>query len=674
MLKRSFPFILLIILLISGAAYSGKGTTMVFAAAPEGERQFIEPHAPPLQEEDDEGPDIILMIEIAIGLLFIASLVGILTERSRVPYTVGLVLIGLVLSIRAPLEISVSPELFLGLLVPPLIFEAAFHVKAKDLIKDIIPILSLAIPGVLLTTFLVGGVLSWGTNFTLSSALVFGSLIAATDPVAVVALFRTLGVPKRLLLLVEGESLFNDGTAIVIFNLMVTIAITGSFSISDSVFNFFTTAGGGLIVGLLLGSIVSRAISMINNSLIETTLTSVLAFGSYIIAEQFHVSGVLSVVAAGIVSGNLGPSRMSPTTRVLVFSFWEYAAFLANSFVFLLIGIQTDLSILLSNWYAILWAILAVLVARAVSVYGLSWLGMKIPKNYKHVIYWGGLRGAISLALALSLPAALGPVREEIQAMAFGVVLFTLLVQGLTMKPLIRRLGLTMRDEGQAEYERRHARAVMARTAYDRLNEMYKDGLLSRHVWEAMAEPLKQHAEALADAVSRSMLNNPELETRIFESALQEILTAQRGALQDQMREGKISEEVYSQLVNEVDIALMENQSPFVKLLERPDKQKITKMMAIIIQETDFEDVTALLNRSGFSATRLASTGGFLGRRNATLLIGIPEGKDEDIKKLLSQTSIKTIEQDDQTSPKGEQIRHHGTTTFTFNVERFEEI
>lgn len=674
MLKRSFVFPFLIILLLSSLALFAAGNSPVYAAGPVEGAQPSVSGSFLLQEEEEEGPDIILMIEIAIGLLFIASLVGILTERSRVPYTVGLVLIGLVLSIRTPQEINVSPELFLGLLVPPLIFEAAFHVKAKDLFKDIIPILSLAIPGVLLTTFLVGGVLSWGTKFALSSALVFGSLIAATDPVAVVALFRTLGVPKRLLLLVEGESLFNDGTAIVIFNLMVTIAITGTFSISDSIFNFFTTAGGGLIVGLLLGSIVSRAISMINNSLIETTLTSVLAYGSYIIAEQFHVSGVLSVVAAGIVSGNLGPSRMSPTSRILVFSFWEYAAFLANSFVFLLIGFQTDLSILISNWYAILWAILAVLVARAVSIYGLSWLGMNIPKKFKHVVYWGGLRGAISLALALSLPAALGPVREEIQAMAFGVVLFTLLVQGLTMKPLIRRLGLTLRDEGQAEYERRHARAVMARTAYDRLNEMYRDGLLSRHVWTAMAEPLKQHAEALADAVSRSMQDNPELETKIFESALQEILTSQRGVLQEQLREGKISEEVYSQLVNEVDIALTENQSPFVKLLASPDKQNITKMMAIIIQETDFEDITALLNRSGFSATRLASTGGFLGRRNATLLIGIPEGKDEDIKKLLSQTSIKSLDSSERSSLNKPQIQHHGTTTFTFNVERFEEI
>ena len=346
-------------------------------------------------EEPVEETNVILVIEIAVGLLLTASLVGIATERLRVPYTSGLVLIGLIIALIGQIDINVSPQLFLGLLVPPLIFEAAFQVKARDLIRDLAPILSLAIPGVLLTTFLVGGVLFWGTNFSLITALLFGSLIAATDPVAVEALFRSLGVPKRLQLLIEGESLFNDGTAIVVFNLMVTIAVTGYFNLGESIINFIIVAGGGLIIGFILGLLISLAISQIDNPLIETTLTTVLAFGSYILAEQFHVSGVLAVVAAGLVSGNLGPSRMSPTSRILVFNFWEYAAFLANSFVFLLIGLQINLNILLTDWNAVLWAILAVLVARAASIYGLSWIGSGIPIRYKHVLYWGGLRGAI---------------------------------------------------------------------------------------------------------------------------------------------------------------------------------------------------------------------------------------------------------------------------------------
>ncbi|NQS91753.1 MAG: Na+/H+ antiporter, partial [Chloroflexi bacterium] len=509
-----------------------------------------------VETEPEEDDNIILAIQIAIGLLLIASLVGIVTERLRVPYTAGLVVIGLFLALIGQREINVSPEFILGLLVPPLIFEAAFKVKAKDLLQDLAPILSLAIPGVLLTTLLVGGVLYWGTDFSLITALLFGSLIAATDPVAVVALFRSLGVPHRLQLLLEGESLLNDGTAIVIFNLMVTIAVTGYFNLGESILNFIVVFGGGIIIGFLLGLLISLAISLIDNPLIETTLTTVLAFGSYVLAEQFHVSGVLAVVAAGIVSGNLGPGRMAPTTRILVYNFWEIAAFLANSFVFLIIGLTIDLNILITDWNAIVWAIAAVLVARAVSIYGLSWIGKGIPRRYKHVLYWGGLRGAISLALALSLPASLGEQGTIIRSMAFGVVLFTLLVQGLTMKPFITRMGLVEISPAQEEYEGLNARAVMARTAYNRLESMYKDGLLSKHIWQVLSKPIVVHADTLLDAAARTMKSHPDLETKEMESAIKEALVSERAVLQTLLRDGKISEATFSVLINEIDSAL----------------------------------------------------------------------------------------------------------------------
>ena len=175
-----------------------------------------------------------------------------------------------------------------------------------------------------------------------------------------------------------------------------------------------------------------------------------LAFGSYLIAERLHFSGVLAVVAAGLVNGNIGPQGMSPTTRIVLFNFWEYVAFLANSFVFLLIGLQVNIPTLLPTWQPILLAILAVLLARAVVIYGLGWLTNRlaepIPFRWQHVLNWGGLRGAIALALALSLPAALGPDRDLIRIMAFGVVLFTLLVQSTTMEPLVRKLGIVTRN------------------------------------------------------------------------------------------------------------------------------------------------------------------------------------------------------------------------------------
>jgi CPA1 family monovalent cation:H+ antiporter len=517
-------------------------------------------------------------------------------------------------------------------------------------------------------------VLYWGTDFSLTTALVFGSLIAATDPVAVVALFRSLGVPHRLQLLLEGESLFNDGTAIVLFNLMVAIALTGNFNIGESILNFLVVSGGGLLIGLALGLLISQAISIIDNPLIETTLTTVLAFGSYILAEQIHVSGVLAVVAAGIVSGNLGPRRMAPTSRILVFNFWEYAAFLANSFVFLIIGLTIDLNILLSDWQAILWAILAVLVARAASIYGLSWIGRGIPRNYKHVLYWGGLRGAISLALALSLPASLGEQVTVIRSMAFGVVLFTLLFQGLTMKPFITRMGLIKRSQAQEEYESLNARAIMSRKAHTRLKTMYQEGLLSKPVWEIVAKPLENHTVKLFEAASRTIEANPEIESKEIESAIKEALNNERAALQDLLRDGSISDDTFSRLLQEVDSALTDNIADVIQQLKTRSRQKLDNLMTIVVQEKDQEAVSDLLESAGYTSTHIASTGGFLGRKNATLLVGIPAGKKDEFKSILQKAVMKDIAIETGSQLEDSDQISEGATIFSLAIERHEEI
>jgi CPA1 family monovalent cation:H+ antiporter len=622
----------------------------------------------------EEAESIILTIEIIVGLLLIASLVGIVTNRLRVPYTAGLVLIGLMLALVGEVEINVSPQLFLSILVPPLIFEAAFQVKAKELLKDLAPILSLAIPGVLLTTFLVGGFLFWSTDFSLVMALLFGSLIAATDPVAVVALFRTLGVPNRLQLLLEGESLFNDGTAIVLFNLMLTIVVTGYFNLGESILSFLLVSGGGLLIGFFLGLLISQAISIIDNPLIETTLTTVLAFGSYILAEQFHVSGVLAVVAAGIVSGNLGPRRMAPTTRILVFNFWEYAAFLANSFVFLLIGLQIDLNILLSDWQPIMWAIAAVLIARAASIYGLSWIGPGIPMRYKHVLYWGGLRGAISLALALSLPASLGAQGDLLRVMAFGVVLFTLLFQGLTMKPLINRMGLIQKSSAQEKYEGLNARAVMSRTAYNHLDALHKNGLLSRPIWKLLSDPIETHSNTLFNAAADTMRSHPDVEENELGSAIKEALNSERAALQRLLRDGKISEEIFSELAQEIDAAITDEQDKLIRYIKDYALGDIEELMTIVIQDSDLEKFTDLLEPAGYIINHIASTGGFLGRKNATLLIGIPPGKQGEIKSLLESAADADINLGPEEIARDPDQSYGIATLFSIAIERFQEL
>ncbi len=497
--------------------------------------------------------------EVIVISLLIASIVAIVTRRLRVPYTVGLVIIGFIITLIAPQKFTFSPQIILALLVPPLIFEAAFHIRFDDLRRDIWLILLLVVPGVILTTFMVGWVVSLGTGLTLSAALVFGALVAATDPVAIVALFRRLGAPRRLQVLLEAESLFNDGTAIVMFGVMLGIALDGHFNFLQGVGQFFTIAGGGILVGAVCGAVFSQFINRIDEPLVEATLTTVIAFGSYLVAELLHVSGVLAVVVAGIVTGNVSSRAMSATTRIVVLNFWDYAAFIANSFIFLLIGLAIDLNSLVENWQAIGWAILAALLARAASVYGFSLFAREISTKWKHVLFWGGLRGAITLALALSLPreGIFADERGRLQAMAFGLTLFTLLVQGISMNWLTRTLNLIQRSPAQDEYELRHARLVTSNASHEYLRRRTQEGLISEHVWEKISNELKEQSNSLTESLKKAMSSDPIVEAEELDTVRREGLRAQRAALTGLLRDGVITEQTYDALLGEIDSALM---------------------------------------------------------------------------------------------------------------------
>ena len=525
----------------------------------------------------------IVSAEITIvGLLAIAAIVAIVAQRLNAPFTVALVLAGLALSFTNALtDIELSKDLILGVLVPPLIFEATMHLPWRRLKADLVSILTLAIGGTLIGTFLVGALIRPFVDVPWPAALAFGALISATDPVAVISLFRSLGVSKRLTTLVEGESLFNDGAAIVIFGLAA--AGGAGFSVTGAVVEFLKVSLGGLAVGLLLGYLVSTVLlKHLDDHLIETAVTLALAFGAYVAAEQIHVSGILAVVAAGIIVGDIGLQNTSPTTRLSLLNFWELLSFVVNAFVFLLIGLRIDVSLMADNAAPILVAVVTILVARAVIVYGTSWFQNRVsatrylPLTYQHTMYWGGLRGAVSLALALTLQFSFEQEDAEVLlVMTFGVVLFTLLVQGTTIKRLLGIFGLTGASETAIEHERRQGRILAARAGRRELERLRGEGVLQSAVWSSLNELYDEDLDASRSSLGLHFQANPGLETETFLNIRSDLLNAERTGLRDAVRTGLVSEEAADEISR--DLANRISALEFIRQrLIRPDTEETT--------------------------------------------------------------------------------------------------
>lgn len=526
----------------------------------------------------------LIQTEVSIVLLLaVAALVAIVIRRIRIPYTVALVLVGLLLSFFPnPLQIDISSDLILAILVPPLLFEATLQIKWSRMRKDLVPILLLAVVGTLISTIIVGTIVAQVLAVPLLAAVAFGALISATDPVAVVAFFRSLGVSKRLSILVEGESLFNDGVAIVLFNLAIGFAAAGidingnpGSLLIEAIVEFFRVSLGGLGVGLALGFGVSYLIlKNVDDHLVETSTTVALALGAYVLAESLHVSGILSVVAAGLMVGNIGLQTTSPTTQLTIEHFWEFLAFVANSLVFLFIGLEVEINQLIPYMVPILVAVIAILFSRAIVVYGITGLYsrsvgplQKIPIPYRHVMFWGGLRGAISLALALTLTGEVfgEAFATELRVMTFGVVLFTLLVQGTTIEPLIRRLGLSNQPPHLLEYQRRQARLFSKRAGLSEINRLRYEGILFKDIWESVDAVYTDEIDELKLSLRDHLEAHPEIEQDLFLQARMDALRAERSALTDAMQRDLISEEVHEELVAEADrrltaVALIEEQ------------------------------------------------------------------------------------------------------------------
>ncbi len=569
-----------------------------------------------------EADSTVIQLEITflVGLLII-TLVAILVRRVKIPYTVALVLAGLGLAFIPAIpfvnpnsaDSIVTSELILALFVPPLIFEGALHLSWKNFRDNLRPILLMAVVGVLLGPFIVGGIV-WGIGWAIdpfaaafnlpqlqnfdpipfAAAIAFGALISATDPVAVIAFFRSLGVSKRLSMLVEGESLLNDGTSIVIFNLALALggAATGmqvatKFNLPIAVWDFIRVAAGGLVVGLAVGFVVDHFfLRPLDDRLVETTITMLAAFSSFILAEQLHLSGILAVVAAGIYIGNALPAHTTPTTKVALFNFWEIVAFVVTSLIFLLIGTQIDIRDVISpqNIILVLAAVVAILVSRSLVVYGMSALsgrlGTSIPRSYQHIMLWGGLRGAISLALALSLnPHAFGNgVGTQLRLMTFGVVLFTLLVQGTTIEALLKRLGLSQRAPQQIEKERQMGLFYAARAARTELDRLHEWGMISGSLWEAMVEAQEAELQQHDQDVQAMWQKYPGMSTELAIQVRRAMLRAERTALAEANQQEIVSEDVQHEMMELIDarmelLHLLEERGTTIPLIGDEDQE-----------------------------------------------------------------------------------------------------
>jgi CPA1 family monovalent cation:H+ antiporter len=395
-------------------------------------------------------------ITALVILLAIAVVTAVFTRRLPIPYVVTLALVGLAAGAfvhGGPIHLS--HELILLILLPGLLFEGAFTLSWSHLRDNLAAVVALATIGVFLTAGLAGLLVHYALGISLAAAIVFGAVVAPTDPVAVIAVLRRLGVPSRLTNLIEAESLLNDGTGVVVFGIaLALLSGDGTFSVGTAALQFGRLSVGGLGLGLLAGLGLSLVTRRIDDPQVEISITVLAAYGSYLLAEQLGVSGILAVVGAGFVIGNYGrPRGMSERTQAATTAFWDAITFLLNSVIFLLIGIDLPLTSLLGRAGLVLAAFAIVVVARAVAVHGLLLLlrplGRAVNHRWQLLVSWSGLRGAVAIALLLSLDTGTSEL-AVIKPIAYGVVLLSLVVQGATVDPLARRL-LPHSREGSAE-------------------------------------------------------------------------------------------------------------------------------------------------------------------------------------------------------------------------------
>ncbi|MEH2377524.1 MAG: sodium:proton antiporter [Nostoc sp.] len=508
------------------------------------------------------------LIKISIILLLVATGVALLSRRLRVPYVTGLVLAGLPITELLSRRIGLDPSLVLNLFLPILIFEAGINTDVSRLRSTFKPIALLAGPGAVLSTAIIAVLLKFLLGLTWIPALFIGVMLANTDTVSMIAIFKEIPVPSRLSTIVEGETLFNDGAALVAFNLILQVYSTGSLTLLDGIQQLLLIALGGCVVGLVLGYLSIPVFARLDDPLSSLLLTVAVALGTFQVGQFLSVSGAVAVVVAGLIFGNLGLSRnTSASSRITLLSFWEYASFTVNTFIFLLIGVEINPVTLWKTLPAILLAVLAYQVGRVLTVYPLlavlRWFDRPIPLRWQHLLFLGNIKGSLSMALALSLPTTL-PGREFLITLVFGSVLVSLVGQGLSLPWLVKRLKLSQFSETQQQVEELQAQLMTGKAAQDELDSLLKSGVLPRAIYEEMRSTYQVRIAGAEKALREFYNRRPdEFEAKSggrikLDAIRRRLLSAEKGALNEAMRKRILSEDIARGRIQIIDEQLLQ--------------------------------------------------------------------------------------------------------------------
>ncbi|MBW4606295.1 MAG: sodium:proton antiporter [Hassallia sp. WJT32-NPBG1] len=511
--------------------------------------------------------DVAELVQILIILLVLATGVALLSRRLRIPYVTGLVLAGLPITELLSRRIGLDPTLVLNLFLPILIFEAGINTDVSRLRSTFKPIALLAGPGAVLSSAIVAVLLKFGLALAWIPALFVGVILANTDTVSMIAVFKEIPVPSRLSTIVEGETLFNDAAALVSFNLILQVYSTGSLTLLEGIQQLLFISLGGCLVGLVLGYLSIPVFARLDDPLSSLLLTVAVALGTFQVGQFLGVSGAVAVVIAGLIFGNFGISgNTSASSRITLLSFWEYASFTVNTFIFLLIGVEINLLTLWRTLPAILLAVLAYQVGRVLTVYpllaGIRWIDRPIPLRWQHLLFFGNIKGSLSMALALSLPTTL-PGREYLIALVFGSVLVSLVGQGLSLPWVVKRLKLSKFSEAQQQVEELQAQLITGKAAQDELDSLLKSGVLPKAVYEEMRSAYQVRV-AGAEKTLREFYNRrpQEFDTTSGEhtkldAIRRRLLLAEKAALNEAMRKRILSEEIVQARIQTIDEQLL---------------------------------------------------------------------------------------------------------------------